>query len=281
MNTAGTLRLDRLKLTNFRCFTECEIDLHPKLTVLVAENGRGKTALLDAIGIALALFVDTLAGLGQSHGFERSDVHRARGADGKTAPKLPVKLAARGTFEGETLRWSRERSSTEKGKRTTTGSARELRKVALGLRARLAAFAGRLVRGAGAAGGGVLRDGAALERAPADEHQEGPSTIDDGARDRVLRLPVVVVVPDVRGLVRGHRGRGEEPGRARLRAGRAAGAAQQSPMGMSQFAGPHVVGYSLPSTHVRASPQTRVGSHIGSSHGPMGMSQFAGPHVVG
>jgi predicted ATP-binding protein involved in virulence len=142
MNTAGTLRLDRLKLTNFRCFTECEIDLHPKLTVLVAENGRGKTALLDAIGIALALFVDTLAGLGQSHGFERSDVHRARGADGKTEPKLPVKLAARGTFEGETLRWSRERSSTEKGKRTTTGSARKLRKVALGLRARLAAFAG-------------------------------------------------------------------------------------------------------------------------------------------
>jgi predicted ATP-binding protein involved in virulence len=42
------LRLDKLSLTNFRCFGRCEIDFHEHLTVLVAENGCGKTAVLGS-----------------------------------------------------------------------------------------------------------------------------------------------------------------------------------------------------------------------------------------
>lgn len=141
MTPAGALRIDRLKLSNFRCFTECDVDLHPKLTVLVADNGRGKTAILDAVGIALGLFVDTLAGLRQWHGFERSDVHRVRSADGAMKPALPVKLAARGTIAGEPIRWSRVLSSMEKRARTTTGQSRELKKAAHALRKQLDAFA--------------------------------------------------------------------------------------------------------------------------------------------
>ncbi len=48
------MRLNKLILENFRCFEHLELDLHPQLTVLVAENGGGKTAVLDAIKIALA-----------------------------------------------------------------------------------------------------------------------------------------------------------------------------------------------------------------------------------
>ena len=44
------LRLDKLSLTNFRCFAHCEVAFHPNLAVLVAENGSGKTAVLDAAG---------------------------------------------------------------------------------------------------------------------------------------------------------------------------------------------------------------------------------------
>lgn len=54
------LRLDTLTLTNFRCFEQCEIGFHPNLTVLVAENGSGKTAVLDAAGSALSVFVNAL-----------------------------------------------------------------------------------------------------------------------------------------------------------------------------------------------------------------------------
>src|SRR5262245_46350490 len=71
-----------------------------KLTVLVADNGHGKTAVLDAISISLELFVDTIAGKRQSHGFERSDVRRERLADGSMRPALPVLLTASGSADG-------------------------------------------------------------------------------------------------------------------------------------------------------------------------------------
>jgi predicted ATP-binding protein involved in virulence len=45
--------LETIKLQNFRCFSEITVDLHPRLTVLVAENGQGKTAILDAVRIGL------------------------------------------------------------------------------------------------------------------------------------------------------------------------------------------------------------------------------------
>ena len=56
----------------------------------------------------------------------------------------------------------------------------------------------------------------------------------------------------------------------------------QVPIGLSQFFGPQVVGYSLPPTHVMASPQLSVGSQVGAPpQVPIGLSQFFGPQVVG
>jgi len=46
--------LKQVSLTNFRCFDSLTIELHPRLTVLVAENGGGKTAILDAIARGLS-----------------------------------------------------------------------------------------------------------------------------------------------------------------------------------------------------------------------------------
>lgn len=49
-----TFRLEGIQLANFRSFAAAELELEPNLTVLIAENGRGKTATLDAIAICLA-----------------------------------------------------------------------------------------------------------------------------------------------------------------------------------------------------------------------------------
>ncbi|MEA3332692.1 MAG: AAA family ATPase [Pseudomonadota bacterium] len=48
------MHLKNVILRNFRCFKELSLDLHPRLTVLVAENGGGKTSVLDGIAIGLA-----------------------------------------------------------------------------------------------------------------------------------------------------------------------------------------------------------------------------------
>lgn len=48
------MHLKKITLNNFRYFEHLEIELHPRLTVLVGENGAGKTSILDGIATALS-----------------------------------------------------------------------------------------------------------------------------------------------------------------------------------------------------------------------------------
>ena len=138
---SSTLRVEKLTLRNFRCFADCTVDLHPKLTVLIADNGRGKTAVLDAIGLALGALVETLSGLDQSYGFERSDIRRMRGDDGKMSYAVPTELEAYGSVDGTRIRWSRARKNAGPRGRTTSRDAEALLEGAAGLRARLEGYA--------------------------------------------------------------------------------------------------------------------------------------------
>jgi len=59
-NLDYSIRLERLNLKNFRCFGDIEIKLDPRLTVFIAENGGGKTAILDAIADCLKAYLAAL-----------------------------------------------------------------------------------------------------------------------------------------------------------------------------------------------------------------------------
>jgi predicted ATP-binding protein involved in virulence len=139
MSAQTRLRLDHLLLRNFRCFAECAIDLHPELIVLVAENGRGKTAILDAMRIAFGLFVDNVAGTRQSGGFERTDVRLVSGENSEMAAALPTEFVAEGHVSGQNLHWSRALKSYGPSPRSTTKDAKDLCNTAIQLRESLAA----------------------------------------------------------------------------------------------------------------------------------------------
>jgi len=51
------MKLKTITLENYRCYQSLSIDLHPQTTVLVANNGQGKTTILDAIRVALWPYV--------------------------------------------------------------------------------------------------------------------------------------------------------------------------------------------------------------------------------
>jgi predicted ATP-binding protein involved in virulence len=59
------MRLKKITLTNFRCFEKLELDLHPRLTVIVGENGAGKTAILDGIAAGLSPILRYLSSANQ------------------------------------------------------------------------------------------------------------------------------------------------------------------------------------------------------------------------
>ena len=103
--------ISNLTLKNYRCFQKLELSFHPKLTVFVAPNGGGKTAVLDGIAVALRLFVDTIEGRTHSKGFSARDIRLVLNPYSKMEPVTPVRLEASAMFLGSDISWARERQS--------------------------------------------------------------------------------------------------------------------------------------------------------------------------
>lgn len=118
------MQLNKLKLHNFRCFADLEVDLHPKLTVIVAENGQGKSSILDAIRIGLWPFVSSfdLAHSGivdPGNGIAVDDVRLAKLSDGEMARQLPASVSIEGDFgAGSIKQWTRYRDKEAKATKT-------------------------------------------------------------------------------------------------------------------------------------------------------------------
>ena len=51
------MRIDRIHLKNFKLFEEVELNLHPNFTLLIGENGTGKTSYLEALAIAAGVWL--------------------------------------------------------------------------------------------------------------------------------------------------------------------------------------------------------------------------------
>jgi predicted ATP-dependent endonuclease of OLD family len=60
------MRIDRLHIENFKKFerTEKPFEFHPHFTLLVGDNGSGKTSVLDALAVALGLWHKVAPGSG-------------------------------------------------------------------------------------------------------------------------------------------------------------------------------------------------------------------------
>lgn len=97
------MRIDRLKLKNFRCYDELDIDFDAKLTVIVGENGKGKTAIFDALAIALEPYLRAFAVPGRT--ILPKDVRRVPiyGSDGRHIDRMESKYPVEVCLEGEAL----------------------------------------------------------------------------------------------------------------------------------------------------------------------------------
>lgn len=122
------MHLDTLKVENFRCFKNFEINFDEQLTVLVAPNGSGKTATLDAIAVALGPFVGR-SEKGRGKQFSSKDSRRVLvSVNGKgtyiPSPFMPITIHASGRLGGRVETWKRQKR-TEKGGKGRHDIARE------------------------------------------------------------------------------------------------------------------------------------------------------------
>ncbi len=141
MTSARTpTRLNSLLLRNYRCFPELEVRFHPALTVVVAPNGSGKTAILDAVAVALRLFIDTIQTRPGSLGFDHDDIRLQLGPDGTMNPALPTSFEADGSISECPLTWSRTLESDKPRAKTKSVDALSLKEAATTLRKHLQDF---------------------------------------------------------------------------------------------------------------------------------------------
>jgi predicted ATP-binding protein involved in virulence len=127
------MRIDQLRVRNFRCFEEREFALNPRFNVLVGENGSGKTAVLEALSVAIGSLFLGLKGCGERH-LRRQDARLrvfSSGREWTFEPQYPVEVEAVGEVASTPLRWMRT-LATDKG-RTTSYAAKEIKRVASAL----------------------------------------------------------------------------------------------------------------------------------------------------
>ncbi|WP_320043310.1 AAA family ATPase [uncultured Desulfobacter sp.] len=119
------MKITSLSLINYRCYGKIHIDFDSDMTVLVGRNGQGKTAILDAVAVALGPY---LGGFDQSKGqhFSNQDARRVphEQEEGRVNMETlyPVRLKAIGHFLDKDLVWERSRKSL-KGRTTIKESA--------------------------------------------------------------------------------------------------------------------------------------------------------------
>ena len=120
------MKLDSISLKNFRCYGDISLALHPKVTVLVANNGQGKTALLDAIRIGLWPYVSSFdlaktASADPANTITVADTLMLK-ADKNMVRQLPSEVILIGNYGDGTKTWMRFRDSEARKSQTKDDS---------------------------------------------------------------------------------------------------------------------------------------------------------------
>ncbi|NOY91603.1 MAG: AAA family ATPase [Deltaproteobacteria bacterium] len=125
------MRIDKLTLSNYRAFEKFEVNFHPELTVLIGENGAGKSTILEGLAVALGAWLGGFASLREDFSIPTDCPRRVLlESDGlaTTEVRYPVRVEACGEVRGQLIEWARELRHS-KG-RTTRGEAASIRTLA-------------------------------------------------------------------------------------------------------------------------------------------------------
>jgi predicted ATP-binding protein involved in virulence len=124
------MRIDRLEVENFKKFAKQTIELHPRFTLFVGENGAGKTTVLDALAVAASVWLveepdSTL--FGSSRNIAKTEIRlkpELKGDRIQFREWRPVKVRAIGRIgDHENVSWTRQ--IRPQGTRTSNAEAKQ------------------------------------------------------------------------------------------------------------------------------------------------------------
>lgn len=100
------MKIDKLKLKNFSCFKNLDIEFSPNFNIIIGDNASGKTSLLRGGCVAISSFFlgidDT-----PSRPIQKNDI-RLVNYENNIEYCFPVEVTCCGTIENEKFEWSRQ-----------------------------------------------------------------------------------------------------------------------------------------------------------------------------
>ena len=121
------MRIDRLEINNFKKFSDYTLELHPQFTLLVGDNGTGKTTLLDALAIAAGIWLvnspDTTLNNSRRNILPAEIRLEAISSDTITqlVERTPVQIKATGSIDRQQVQWLRQ-IKTNSSRTSNTGA---------------------------------------------------------------------------------------------------------------------------------------------------------------
>ena len=114
------MNIQKIRLHNYKCFEDSTFEFNPQFTVLVGDNGKGKSAILDALAISAgSLFVGTNDAIKPR--LIQKDEIRLKDFGDHIEPQLPVDISTKGLISLVEGNWRRSLKSVTTEKIDTGG----------------------------------------------------------------------------------------------------------------------------------------------------------------
>ncbi len=127
------MKIHRLELRNFRKFEHTTFRFHPNFNVFIGDNGKGKTAILDALSVMLGTYTQRLESAQVRKGIKPEEVRvkiYEKNELINVEPQKPVFLKAQGELHGKSIEWIRKyKDRGGKAHEMTDIAANDLKKV--------------------------------------------------------------------------------------------------------------------------------------------------------
>lgn len=116
------MRINKLHIRNFRGYGDLDVDFHSNFNLIIGDNGSGKTALLEALTVAMSSFFLGVRNV-YAKGISKNDV-RIANFEFSEEYQFPVDVEAYGMINDTKLSWRRSLNGIKN--RTTSTDARDL-----------------------------------------------------------------------------------------------------------------------------------------------------------